>query len=121
MIRYKAGLLKREPQVGPQRTHVLAVVEHAELTPAQHPEEDRVPTGCLKTHHEWPGLDQLDQAFLLPRSQLRSAATTMTRDQAVHTAQQQGLLPGIETRQEIGRASCREREENEVVGGGGEW
>src|SRR5438128_6597903 len=99
MIRHKAGLLKREPQVVQQRTHVLAVVEHAELTPDQHPDEDRVPTGGLKTHHEWPGLDQLDQALLLPRSQLRPAATTMTRDQAVHTAQQQGLLPVIETRQ----------------------
>src|SRR6266581_3886556 len=99
MVRHKACLLKRKAQVVQQCRHIMTIVQHAKLAPDQHPDEDRVPTGGLKTHHEWPGLEQLDQAFLLPRSQLRSAATTMTIDQAVHTAQQQGLLPVIETRQ----------------------
>src|SRR4029077_17511340 len=62
------------------------------------PDEHRVPTSRLTTHDEWSGLNQLDQALLLPRSQLRSAATTVTVDQAVHAAQQKGLLPVIETR-----------------------
>src|SRR5262245_60179076 len=74
----------------------MTIVEHPELPPDQHPDEDQVPTGRLTTHHEWPGLEQLDQAFLLPWSQLRSA-TTVTVAQAGHTAQQKGLLPVIET------------------------
>src|SRR5215831_7692909 len=39
MIRHKAGLLKRKSQVVQQRTHILAVVEHAKLTPDQYPDE----------------------------------------------------------------------------------
>src|SRR5215510_5041767 len=38
------------------------------------------------------------QAFLLPRSPLRRAATTVTVDQAGHAWQQKDLLPGIKTR-----------------------
>src|SRR5262244_221649 len=52
MIRHKAGLVKRKPQVVQQRTHILAVVEHAELPPDQHPDEHGGPTGCL-AHDEW--------------------------------------------------------------------
>ena len=97
MIRHKAGLLKRKPQVVQQRTPILAVVEHAELTPDQHPDEHGGPTGRLAAHDEWTCLDQLHQALLLPGGQLRSATATMTIDQAVNAPQQKGLLPGIET------------------------
>src|SRR4029450_9799984 len=99
MIGHKARLLKGKAQMVQQRTHILPIVEYAKLAPDQHPDEDRVPTGRFKTHHEWPGLDQFNQAFLLSRSQLRSAATPVTIDQGVHTTQQKGLLPGIETSQ----------------------
>src|SRR5262245_5560999 len=98
MVRDKACLLKRKAQVVQHRTHIMPIVEHAKLAPDQDPDEDRVPTGCLTPDHEWPGLDQLDQAFLLPRRQLWRAATTVTVDQAVHTAQHKSLLPSIETR-----------------------
>jgi hypothetical protein len=59
MIGHKAGLLKRKPQVMQQRTHILAVVEHAKLTPDQHPEEHGGPTGCLTTHDKWTCVYQL--------------------------------------------------------------
>jgi hypothetical protein len=98
MVRDKTRLVKRKAQVVPQRTHILPIVEHAKLAPDEDPDEHRMPTGCLTTYHEWPGLAQLYQAFLLPRRQLRRAATTVTVDQAVHATQQKGLLPGIETR-----------------------
>src|SRR5712692_1061597 len=109
MIGHKASLLKGKAQVVQQRTHILPIVEHAKLAPDQHPDEDRVPTGRLKTHHEWPGLDQFDQACLLSRSQLRSAATPVTIDQAVHAAQQKGLLPVIETSQAEAPALAQHR------------
>src|SRR5262249_11848087 len=80
MIRHKASLLKRQAQVVQQRTHILAVVEHAELAPDQHPDEDRVPTGCLTAHHEWPCLNQLHQTLLLLGGQLRSAPTALVVD-----------------------------------------
>ena len=98
MIRHKSGLLKRKPQVVQQRTHVLAVVEHAELTPDQHPDKDGSPTGRLTAHDERPGVKQRYQAFLLAWGQLRAATAAVTVDQAVYAAQQKGLLPGIETR-----------------------
>src|SRR5262249_5312319 len=98
MVRDKARPLKRKAQVVQQRTRIMPIVEHDKLAPDQDPDEDRVPTGCLTTYHAGPGLDQLDQACLVPRSQLRRAATTVTVDQAVHAAQQKGLLPGIKTR-----------------------
>src|SRR5713101_6493036 len=47
MVRHKAGLLKRKPQVVQQRTHILAVVEQAKLPPDQHPDEHGGPTGRL--------------------------------------------------------------------------
>src|SRR5215831_16184218 len=97
MIRHKAGLLKRKSQVVEQGTDIMAVVEHTELAPDQHPDADRVPTRGLQAHHLRPRLDQLYQAFLLPGGQLRSAPTAMARDQAVHATQQQGLLPTIDT------------------------
>src|SRR6266850_7308377 len=97
MIRHKAGLLKRKPQVVQQRTHILAVVEHAKLPPDQHPDEHGGPTGRLTAHDKWTCLDQLHQALLLPGGQLRAATATMAVDQAVETPQQQGLLPVIET------------------------
>src|SRR5438132_14179835 len=109
MVRHKARLLKRKPQIVQQCRHVLAVVEHAKLAPDQHPDDDRVPTVRLKAHHEWPSLAQLDQAFLLPRSQLWSAATTVTVDQAVHAAEQKGLLPVIETRRAEAPALAQRR------------
>ena len=87
MIRHKAGLLKRKPQVVQQRTHVLAVVEHAKLTPDQHPDQDGGPTGRLTAHDERPGLNQLDQALLLARGQLRPATAAMVGGQAVDATQ----------------------------------
>src|SRR5215813_9576213 len=98
MVRDKTRLLKRKAQVVQQCTHIMTVVEDAKLAPDQHADEDGVPTGRLKANDERTGLDQLHQAFLVPRSQLWGAATTVTVDQAVHAAQQKGLLPGIETR-----------------------
>src|SRR5215468_10941911 len=96
MVRDKACLLKRKAQVVQHRTHIMLIVEHAKLAPDQDPDEDRVPTGCLTTYHEWSGLDQLAQAFFLPRRQLWRTATTTTVGQTVHATQQKGLLPGIE-------------------------
>src|SRR5437764_14178501 len=93
MIRHKAGRLKRKPQVVQQRTHVLTVVEHAELPPDEHPEQDGGPTGRLTAYDERPGLNQLDQAFLLARGQLRPAPAAMVIGQAVHPLQQECLPP----------------------------
>src|SRR5262249_54678550 len=45
MVRDKARLLKRKPQVVEQRTHIMTVIEYAKLAPHQHPNQDRVPTG----------------------------------------------------------------------------
>src|SRR5215510_13388464 len=75
----------------------MAVIEHTELAPDQHPDADRVPTRGLQAHHLRPSLDQLYQAFLLPGGQFRSAPAAMAGDQAVHATQQQGLLPAIDT------------------------
>src|SRR5262249_1441754 len=99
MIGHKARLLKGKAQVVQQRTHILPIVEHPKLAPDEHPNEARFPTGRSTPPHKGPGLDQFDQTFLLSRSQLRSAATPVTIDQAVHTTQQKGLLPVIETSQ----------------------
>src|SRR5207253_10602665 len=66
MIRHKPGLLKGKPQVVEQGTDILAVVEHTELAPDEHPDADRVPTRGLQAHHLRPSLNQLSQAFLLP-------------------------------------------------------
>src|SRR5437867_5573429 len=96
MVRHKAGLLKRKTQVVQQRTHVLAVVEHAELPPDQHPDEHGGPTGRLTAHDKRPGLQQLDQAFFLAWGQLWSTPTAVLVDEAVHAAEQKSLLPGIE-------------------------
>src|SRR5438309_1525045 len=96
MIRHKAGLLKRKPQVVQQRTHILAVVEHAKLPPDQHTDEHGGPTGCLTAYDEWTCVYQLHQALLLLRGQLRSATATMAVDHAIETPQQKGLLPAIE-------------------------
>src|SRR5262249_32458896 len=73
MIRHKAGLLERKPQVVQQRTHILTVVEHTELAPDQHSNEDRIPTGRLTAHGERTGVNQLHQAFLRAGGQLRAA------------------------------------------------
>src|SRR5690242_14219634 len=97
MIRHKAGLLKRKPQVVEQGTDILTVIEHPELAPNQHADEDRVPTGCLKAHNEWTGLNQLDQAFLLFRRQLFWTTATVVIHQTLHAPKQKGLLPIIET------------------------
>src|SRR5262245_27221079 len=59
MVRHKACLLKRDPQVVQQRTDILPIVEHAKLPPDQHPEEDRGPTGRLTAHHLRASLQQL--------------------------------------------------------------
>ncbi len=96
MIRHKAGLLKRKPQVVQQRTHILAVVEHAKLTPDQHPDEHGGPTGRLTAHDEWTCVYQLHEASLLLGGQLRSATAPMAVDQAIETPQQKGLLPAID-------------------------
>jgi len=64
MIRHETGLLKRNPQVVQQHPHIMSVVEHTELTPDQHSQEDGGPTSGLTAHHERPRLDQLHQAFL---------------------------------------------------------
>src|SRR5262249_49315690 len=98
MVGHKACLLKGKAQVVQQCRDIMPIIEDAKLAPDQHSDEDRVPTGRLKPHHEWPGLDQFDQALLLPRRPLRPAATPVTIDQAVHAAQKKGLLPVIETR-----------------------
>src|SRR5262245_61349848 len=97
MIRDKTRLLKRKCQVVQQGTHVLAVVEHAELTPDAHPDQDRGPTGGLTAHDERPGLHQLPQAVFLAWGQLWSAPTAIVIDQAVHAPQQKGLTPLVET------------------------
>src|SRR5207244_5912680 len=78
-------------------TDILAIVKHTELTPDQHAEEDRGPTGRLKTHHKRTRLNELNQAFLLPRSQLWSATTTMVIGQTVHSPQHKGLTPLVDT------------------------
>src|SRR5678816_2139848 len=70
MIRHKTGLLKRKPHVVPQGTDILAIVEHPELTPDQHPEKAGGPACRLKAHHERSGLNQLDQSFPLLGGQL---------------------------------------------------
>src|SRR5215510_16509496 len=87
----------------------MTVVEDAKLAPDQHTDEARVPTGRLTAHDERTGLDQLHQAFLVLRSQLGGAATTVPVDHAGHTAQQQGLLPGIETRRAEAPALAQHR------------
>jgi hypothetical protein len=46
MSRHKARLLKRKAQVRQQ------LVEHRTLASAQHPEYNRIPTGCLIAHDE---------------------------------------------------------------------
>src|SRR6516162_1736766 len=97
MVRDKTRLLKRKAQVMQQRTHILAIVEDAKLAPDQHAEEDRGPTGGLTAHHEWTGLNELNEAFFLPRRQLRSATTTMVINQTVHSLQHKGLTPLVET------------------------
>jgi hypothetical protein len=56
-----------------------------------------MPTGRLNTHHQWPSLTELPQAFFLPGSPLRAAPAAMVRDQAVHATPHQGLLPVLET------------------------
>src|SRR5262245_20466314 len=98
MVRDKARLLKRKPQVMQQRADIMAIVEDAKLAPDQHADYDRVPTGRLTAHHEWTGLDQLHQAFFLPGRQLLWATTAVPVDQAVQAAQQKSFLPVIETR-----------------------
>jgi hypothetical protein len=80
-----------------QRTHILAVGDHTELTPDQYPDEYGGPTGRLAAHDAWTCLDQLHQALLLPGGELRSATATRPRDPAVDAAQQKGFLPVIET------------------------
>src|SRR5215470_2392749 len=109
MVRDKTRLLKRKAQVVQQCTHIMTVIEDAKLAPDQHADEDRVPTGRLTAHDERTGLDQLHQAFLLSRSQLWGAATTVTVDQAVQATQQKGLLPGIETRRAEAPALAQHR------------
>ena len=47
-----------------QRTHIMPIVEHAKLALDQDPDKDRVPTGCLTTYHEWPGLDPVSYTHL---------------------------------------------------------
>ena len=56
-----------------------------------------MPTGRLKAHHERTGLNELNQAFFLPRRQLCSATTTMVVDQTVHAPQHKGLTPLVDT------------------------
>src|SRR5712692_3500963 len=97
MVRDKTRLLKRKPQIVEQRTHIMAIVEHAELTPDQDAEQDRVPTRCLKADHQWTGLNECDQAFFLVWGQLRSTPTAMLVDEAVHAAEHKGLTPLVET------------------------
>src|SRR4051794_35814168 len=55
MIRHKAGLLKREPEVVQQRTHVLAGVEDATHTPEKPPEGDGGATSRPPTPPQGPG------------------------------------------------------------------
>src|SRR4030095_10744681 len=93
MIRHKTGLLKRKPQVMQQRTHILAVVEHAELPPDQHPDEHGGPTGRLAAYDLRPSLQQLHQAFFLAWSQLWPAPTAMVIGQTVYPMQQERLTP----------------------------
>jgi len=97
MIRHQAGLVKRNPQVGQQRTHILAVVEHTKLPPDQPPDEPGGPTGRLTAHDQWTGLNQLAQAFLLLGSQLLGAPSTMAGDHAVQAVEEKGPLPVVET------------------------
>src|SRR5499433_4095815 len=80
-----------------QCTDILPVVEHTELTPEQHPDEDRGPTGGLTPHHLRPSLKQLHQTFLLLGGELRSATAAMAVVQTIHTVQQKGPLPVVET------------------------
>src|ERR687896_1273951 len=93
MVRDKAGFLKRKAQIVEQRTDIMPVVEHAKLPPDEHANEDRIPTGGLKADHQRPGIEQLDQAFLLRRGQLLGATAAMAVDQAVEPPQQEGFAP----------------------------
>jgi hypothetical protein len=86
MIGDKPGFLKRKAQIVQQRTDIVAVVEHAKLPPDQHADEDRIPTGGLEADHQWPGIEQLDQAFFLRRGQLLGSTAAVVVDQAVETA-----------------------------------
>src|SRR5262249_27676821 len=97
MVRDQTRLVKRKAQVMQPRTHILAIGEAAKLAPDQHAEEDRGPTGGLTAHDEWPGLNARNQAFFLPRRQLRWATAAMVRHQTVHALQHKGLTPWVET------------------------
>jgi hypothetical protein len=81
-----------------QRADIRAIVEHAKLTPDQHAEEHRIPTGRLKAYDQWTGLNELHQAFFLPGGQLGWTTAALVGNSAVHTAQDKGLLPVIEAR-----------------------
>src|SRR4029450_3439568 len=97
MVGYKACLLKRKAPVVQQGTDIVAVVQHAKLTPDQDSDEDRVPAGRLTPHDLRTGIDELHQAFFLPRGQLRSAPAAMVVDEALQGAQQKGFRQGVET------------------------
>src|SRR5262249_45026683 len=97
MVRHKPGFLKRKSQVMEQCTDILPVVEHTELAPDQHPDEDRGPTGGLTSHYLRSSLKQLHQTFLLLGSQLRSATTAMAVVQTLPTLQPKSPLPAVET------------------------
>ena len=109
MFRDQTRLLKRRAEVVQQCTPIMTVVEDANLAPAQHADEDRVPTGRLPAHDERTGLEQLHQAFLLLRRQLRGRPLTVPVDQAGQAVQQKGLLPGIETRRAEAPALAQHR------------
>src|SRR5439155_9754908 len=114
MIRYKTGLLKRNPQVVEQRTHIMTIVEHPELAPDQHPDEDGVPAGRLTAYHEWSSLNQLDQSFPLLGGQLGLTAPAMVVDQALDPVQQEVLAPPINARG-TQAPSCTEHLDRHVV------
>jgi hypothetical protein len=92
MIRHQTGLWTRKVPVGQPRTDIMAIGEHATLTPDQHPHQPRCPTGRLQAHHERPGLNQLHQTLLLLGGQLRAATAALAGDQAVQARPQKGPL-----------------------------
>ena len=65
MLCHQPGLWKRHPHVVESGTDILTVGEHAARTPAQAPEEHRVPTSRLTAHDEGAGLEERHQPVLL--------------------------------------------------------
>src|SRR5688500_18087128 len=92
----------------------MALGEHPELAPDQHPQEDGGPAGRLKAYDERSSLNQLDQAFPLLGGQLGLTASTMVVDQALYPMQQKVVVPPINAG-DTEAPSCTEHLDRYVV------